>query len=55
MFSEDKVVVHVLHPWALSIMKHKTKIIMNLTYVDHKVKGDDSYAFSIRVSELICL
>ncbi len=45
----DKV-VHVLHPWALSIVKHKTKVIMNLTYVDHNVKGDDdTYAFSIRV------
>ncbi len=36
---------NVPHPWALLIIKHKAKFIMNQTYVNHEVyEWEGSYA-----------
>jgi len=38
--------VNVPSPWALPIVKRKTKFIMNQTYVDHEAyKSEGSYAY----------
>jgi hypothetical protein len=35
------------HPWALPIIKHKTKFIMNQSYVDREAyEWEGSYAYS---------
>jgi len=32
----EPCILDVPHPWALPVIKHKTKFIMDQTYVDHK-------------------
>jgi hypothetical protein len=36
------------HPWALPIIKHKAKVIMNQTDIDHEeaYEWEGSYAYS---------
>jgi hypothetical protein len=39
--------VNVPHPWALPIVKHNTKFIMNQTYIDHEAyEWEGPYAYS---------
>jgi hypothetical protein len=46
----------VPHPWALLVIKHKSKFIMNQTYVDHKTyEWKGSYAYSLIVGGFLHL
>jgi hypothetical protein len=49
MRQQPSLVLHfgnVPHPWALSIGQHKSKFIMNQTYIDHQVyEWEGSYAY----------
>jgi hypothetical protein len=44
------------HPWALPMVKHGAKFIMNQIYVNHKAyEWDGSYAYSAIVREFLHL
>jgi len=41
-------------PWALPILEHKAKFIMNQTYVDHEgMNGESSYAYPSIVGRVL--
>jgi hypothetical protein len=47
---------NVPHPWALPIIKHEAKFIMNQAYIDHEVwEWEGYYAYSSIMGRKLCL